>query len=144
MFQLRGSKFLPLIGTSLDASSSRDDKMPKVRTFFNSSKLPSSVRNAVQQYRRRIGLGLKVDVQLLTIGASFLIFVVAILLVANPNHRPWDLFVPVILVLLGVWMLALAAMPRLKPAEVRTQLLHDSHHGVAAGCSCGAWYLFSL
>ena len=81
--------------------------------------------------------------QLLTIGASFLIFVVAILLVAT-QIIGWDLFVPVILVLLGVWMLALAAMRGSNPQKYERSSFTTAITGLLLVAVGGAWYLFSF
>jgi hypothetical protein len=81
--------------------------------------------------------------QLLTIGASFLIFVVAILLVAT-QIIGWDLFVPVILVLLGVWMLALATMRGSNPQKYERSSFTTAITGLLLVAVGGAWYLFSF
>jgi fatty acid desaturase len=78
--------------------------------------------------------------QLLTIGASFIIFVVAILLVAT-QIIGWDLFVPVILVLLGVWMLALAAMRGATPQKYERSMFSTLNMGLILIAVGGAWYL---
>ena len=81
--------------------------------------------------------------QLLIIGVSLVIFVVAILLVAT-QIIGWDLFVPVILVLLGVWMLALAAMRGAKPTKYERSSFSTSVMGLLLVAVGGAWYLFSF
>jgi hypothetical protein len=81
--------------------------------------------------------------QLLTIGASFIIFVVAILLAAT-QIMGWDLFVPVILVLLGIWMLALAAMRGANPQKYERDMFSTLSMGLLLIAVGGALYLFSF
>jgi O-antigen/teichoic acid export membrane protein len=81
--------------------------------------------------------------QLLSIGAFFIVVVIAILLyVARAIN--WSLIVPVVLVLFGVWILVLAGM--------RSSTLQKYERGVFSTLSLGlllvavggAWYLFAF
>jgi len=81
--------------------------------------------------------------QLLSIGAFFIVVVIAILLyVAGAIN--WSLIVPFVLVLFGVWILALAGM--------RSSTLQKYERGVFSTLSLGlllvavggAWYLFAF
>ncbi len=80
--------------------------------------------------------------QLLTIGAFFIVIVVAIVLYVA-NIIGWTLIVPLILVLFGVWILGLAGM--------RSSTLQKYERGVFSTLSLGlllvavggAWYLFA-
>src|SRR5665647_3910228 len=96
------------------APCSRNDKLPQVRQV-DSGRLQVLSRMRCNNIVEGIAMS-ESRRQLLTIGASFVIFVVAILLVATAIIG-WDLFVPVILVLLGVWMMALAAMRGASPQK---------------------------
>ena len=81
--------------------------------------------------------------QLLTIGVSLIIVVVAILLAAT-QIIGWDLFVPVILVFLGVWILALAAMRGANPQKYERSSFSTTIMGLLLVAVGGAWYLFSF
>ena len=81
--------------------------------------------------------------QLLSIGVFFIIIVVAILLVAV-NVISWWLIVPVILVLAGVWTLALAAMRSSSPQKYERGAFSTMGFGLLMIAVGGAWYLFSI
>ena len=78
--------------------------------------------------------------QLLSIGVFFIIIVVAILLVAV-NVISWWLIVPVILVLAGVWTLALAAMRSSSPQKYERGAFSTLSLGLLMIAVGGAWYL---
>jgi hypothetical protein len=80
--------------------------------------------------------------QLLSIGVFFIIIVVAILLVAA-NVISWWLIVPVILVLAGVWTLALAAMRSSGPQKYERGAFSTLNLGLLMIAVGGAWYLFT-
>ena len=81
--------------------------------------------------------------QLLTIGVFFIVAVVAILLFAA-NVISWTLIIPVILILFGIWMLALAAMRSAKPQKYERDAFSTISIGVLLIAIGGAWYLFPI
>jgi hypothetical protein len=80
--------------------------------------------------------------QLLSIGVFFIIIVVVILLVAA-NVISWWLVVPVILILAGVWTLALAAMRSSSPQKYGRGAFSSLSFGLLLIALGGAWYLFT-
>jgi cobalamin synthase len=80
---------------------------------------------------------------LLTIGAFFLILVVAIVLYAA-NAISWTLIAPVVLVLFGVWMLALAGMRSSNPQKYARDAFSTLNLGLILIAVGGAWYLFEF
>jgi hypothetical protein len=81
--------------------------------------------------------------QLLTIGVFFIILVVAIVLYAA-GAIGWTLIVPVVLVLVGAWMLALAAMRGANPQKYERSSFSTTIMGLLLVAVGGAWYLFSF
>jgi hypothetical protein len=81
--------------------------------------------------------------ELLTIGVFFIVVLVAILLFAA-NFINWTLIVPVILVLFGIWMLALAAMRSANPQKYERDVFSTISTGVLLIAVGGAWYLFPI
>jgi hypothetical protein len=81
--------------------------------------------------------------QLLTIGVFLIIIVVAILLVAT-KVLAWTLFVPLVLVLCGVWMLVLSLMRSMSPHRYARSAFSTLAFGVALMVVGGAWYLFAF
>jgi hypothetical protein len=81
--------------------------------------------------------------QLLSIGVFFIIIVVAILLVAAGVIHPWWLIFPVILVLAGLWTLALAAMRGSSPQKYERGAFSTLNMGLLLIAVGGAWYLFT-
>jgi hypothetical protein len=81
--------------------------------------------------------------QLLTIGVFFIVVVVAILLFAA-NVIGWTLIIPVVLLLFGIWMLALAAMRSSKPQKYERDTFSTIAMGVLLIAVGGAWYLFPI
>jgi O-antigen/teichoic acid export membrane protein len=80
--------------------------------------------------------------QLLSIGVFFIILVVAVLLVAT-NVLVWTLMVPLVLVLFGVWILALAAMRGAIPQKYERSPFSTMAMGLGLIVLGGAWFLFS-
>ncbi len=79
--------------------------------------------------------------QLLTFGVFFIIIaVVIVLLVANIIDL--SLFFPVLLVLLGIWMLGLAAMRAANPQKYERGAFSTAGSGIMLITLGGAWYLF--
>jgi O-antigen/teichoic acid export membrane protein len=81
--------------------------------------------------------------QLLSIGVFFIIIVVAILLVPAIGLS-WWLVVPVILVLAGLWTLALAAMRSSNPQKYERGAFSTLSLGLLMIAAGGAWYLLAL
>jgi hypothetical protein len=79
--------------------------------------------------------------QLLTIGAFLVIVVVALLLAPFIG---WGLVVPVILVLFGGWMLALAAMRGSNPQKYERSSFSTLSLGVLMIVVGGAWAMLVL
>ena len=80
--------------------------------------------------------------QLLSIGVFFIILVVAILLVAT-SVLSWTLFGPLVLGLLGIWILALAAMRGAGPQKYERSPFSTMAMGLGLIVLGGAWFLFS-
>ena len=81
--------------------------------------------------------------QLLTIGVFFLTIVVAILLYAA-GLIDWTLIVPVVLVLSGLWALALAGIRASKPQKYERGTFSTMALGLCMIAVGGAWYLFAF
>ncbi len=81
--------------------------------------------------------------QLLSIGVFFIVLVVAILLAAT-QVIGWGLFVPFILVLFGIWIIALAAMRGANPQKYERGSFSTAIMGMLLIAVGGAWYLFSF
>lgn len=80
---------------------------------------------------------------LLTVGAFFLILVVAIVLYAA-GAISWTLIAPLGLVLFGAWMLALAGMRNSKPQKYARGAFSTMSLGLILIAVGGAWYLFAF
>ena len=80
--------------------------------------------------------------QLLTIGVFCIILTVAILLAAA-EIIGWGFFVPLVLVLFGVWLLGLAAMRGIKSQKYERGSFSTAIMGFLVVGAGGAWYLFS-
>ena len=83
------------------------------------------------------------DHQLLSIGVFLVIFVVGILL-AVAGIIGWFLFVPVVLVLFGCWVLALAGIRASKPQKYERGTFSTMALGLCMIAVGGAWYLFAF
>ena len=80
--------------------------------------------------------------QLLTIGVFFIIIVIGILLYVA-GVISWTLIVPVILVLSGLWTLALAATRAGKPVKYERSSFGTMAIGLIMIAFGGAWFLFA-
>jgi hypothetical protein len=80
--------------------------------------------------------------QLLTIGVFFVVIVIGILLYAV-GVIGWTLIIPVILVLSGLWMLALAAIRAGKPVKYERGSFGTMALGLCMIAVGGAWFLFA-
>jgi hypothetical protein len=83
------------------------------------------------------------DRQLLTFGVFLIIIVVGILL-AVAGVIGWGLFVPVVAVLSGCWVIALAGMRAGKPQKYERGTFSTISGGVGLIALGAAWYLFSI
>jgi hypothetical protein len=81
--------------------------------------------------------------QLFSIGAFFITIVIAIVLYAA-GVMDWTLIVPVVFVLFGIWMMALAAMRGANPQKYERSSFSTSIKGLLLIAVGGAWYLFSF
>ena len=81
--------------------------------------------------------------QLLSIGVFFLTVVVAILLFAA-GLIGWTLIVPVVLVLSGLWALALAGLRAVKPQKYERRTFSTMALGLGMIAVGGAWFLFAF
>jgi len=81
--------------------------------------------------------------QLLSIGVFFIILVVAILMFAV-ELIGWTLIVPVVLVLFGCWVLALAGMRASKPQKYERGTFSTMALGLCMIAVGGAWFLFAF
>jgi hypothetical protein len=81
--------------------------------------------------------------QLLSIGVFFLTVVVAILLFAA-GLIGWTLIVPVVLVLSGLWALALAGLRAVKPQKYERGTFSTMALGLGMIAVGGAWFLFAF
>jgi hypothetical protein len=80
---------------------------------------------------------------LLSIGAFFIILVVSLLL-ALQVFNEWTLTFPLVLLLFGVWMLALAAMRGSNPDKYARSAFSTMSLGLILIAVGGAWYLFGI
>ena len=80
---------------------------------------------------------------LLTIGAFFISLVIGILLYIA-KVIGWTLIAPVVLVVFGVWMLALAGMSSSSPSKYALSSFVTLSWGLILIAIGGAWYLFTL
>ena len=82
--------------------------------------------------------------QLLSIGVFFIAVVVAILLFAVGLISSWTLIVPVVLVLYGCWILALAGIRAGKPVKYERGFFGTMALGLCLIAVGGAWFLFAF
>jgi cytochrome c-type biogenesis protein CcmH/NrfF len=82
--------------------------------------------------------------QLLSIGVFFIVAVVAILLYAAKVIGGWLNIFPTILLLFGVWLLALGAMRAQKSQKYEQTAFGTIEMGVLLMALGGAWLLFSV
>jgi hypothetical protein len=81
--------------------------------------------------------------QLLSVGVFFIIIVVAILLVATGNLT-WGQFGPLILGLLGIWIIALAAIRTASPQKYERTAFSTAAMGGCLVVIGAAWYIYYL
>jgi hypothetical protein len=81
--------------------------------------------------------------QLLSIGVFFIILVLAILLVAA-KVLTWGLFGPFVLGLLGIWIIALAAMRSANPQKYERSSFSTMAMGGGLIVLGVAWYVFTF
>ena len=79
---------------------------------------------------------------LLTVGVFIIIIVVAILLYVA-QIIDWTSIVPVVLLLSGLWMLALGAIRASKPVKYERSSFSTIALGLVAIAVGGAWFFFS-
>jgi hypothetical protein len=80
---------------------------------------------------------------LLTIGAAFIVLVVALLLYAA-GVIDWTLIAPVFLVLFGIWIVALAAMRGGSPTEYERSSFSTLSMGLLVIVVGGSWAMLVL
>ncbi len=83
-----------------------------------------------------------VDRTLLTFGVVLIIVVVGILLAITVMG--WGLFGPFVLVVCGIWALALSGMKSAKPQKYESSAYNTAALGVGLIALGGAWYLFAF
>jgi hypothetical protein len=81
--------------------------------------------------------------QLLSIGVFFIIIVIGILLAAT-NVIAWGLFIPVVLVLCGCWVLVLATVRSSRPQKYERGAFSTMGMGSLLIAFGLAWYLFAF
>jgi len=81
--------------------------------------------------------------QLLTIGVFFITVVVALLL-SVIVLADWFLFIPVVLVLSGLWVLVLAGIRASNPQKYERGTFSTMGLGVCMVAVGGAWFLFAF
>ncbi len=81
--------------------------------------------------------------QLLSIGVFFIAVVVAILLTAA-GLISWTLIAPVVLVIFGCWILALAGMRGNKPIKYERGAFGTAALGLCLIAVGGAWFVFAF
>jgi len=81
--------------------------------------------------------------QLLSIGVFLIVLVVSIVLYAV-GAIDWTLIVPVILVLLGIWLVALATMRGKSPTKYERGSFATLSMGLLLIAVGGAWYLIGV
>jgi hypothetical protein len=79
--------------------------------------------------------------ELLSIGAFFIIVVVAVLLYAAAVITDWTLIFPLILALFGIWMLALAAMRASNRQKYERGAFSTVGLGLVLIAVGGGWFL---
>jgi hypothetical protein len=79
--------------------------------------------------------------ELLSIGAFFVIVVVAILLYAAAVITDWTLIFPMILALFGIWILALAAVRASNPQKYERGAFSTLGLGLVLVVVGGGWFL---
>lgn len=82
--------------------------------------------------------------EMLSIGVFLIIVVVAIVLYAAQVISDWTLIFPVIFVLSGCWLLALAGMRASNPQKYERGSFSTMGMGVLLIALGGAWYLFAV
>jgi hypothetical protein len=82
--------------------------------------------------------------ELLSIGVFLIIVVVAILLYPAGVITDWTLIIPVILVLSGCWLLALASIRASNPQKYERGAFSTLSFGLLLIAVGGAWYLFGV
>lgn len=82
------------------------------------------------------------DRNLLTIGVFIVTIIVAIVLYIA-GLIGWTLIVPVVLLLSGIWMLALGAIRGSSPVKYERSSFSTMALGLCAIAVGGAWFLFS-
>jgi hypothetical protein len=82
--------------------------------------------------------------EMLSIGVFLIIVVVAIVLYAAQVISDWTLIFPVILVLSGCWLLALAGMRASNPQKYERGAFSTMGMGALLIALGGAWYLFAF
>jgi hypothetical protein len=82
--------------------------------------------------------------EMLSIGVFLIIVVVTIVLYAVQVISDWTLIFPVILVLSGCWLLALAAMRASGPQKYERGAFSTMGMGLLLIALGGAWYLFAF
>jgi hypothetical protein len=80
--------------------------------------------------------------QLLSIGVFFIIVVVALLL-SVIVLADWILFIPIVLVLSGLWVLVLAGIRASNPQKYERGAFNTMGLGVCMIAVGGAWFLFA-
>lgn len=80
---------------------------------------------------------------LLTIGVFILTIVVAIVLYMA-GLIDWTLIVPVVLLVSGIWLLALGTIRAGKPVKYERSPFSTIALGLIAFAAGGAWFLFSI
>jgi hypothetical protein len=83
------------------------------------------------------------DRQLLSFGVFLIIIVVGILL-SIAGVIGWGLFVPVVLVLSGLWAIALAGMRAGKTQKYERGVFSTMASGIGLIALGAAWYLFGI
>jgi len=83
------------------------------------------------------------DSQLLSFGVFLIIIVVGILL-AVTDVIGWGLFVPVVMVLSGLWAIALAGMRAGKTQKYERSTFSTLASGIILIALGAAWYLFGI
>lgn len=81
--------------------------------------------------------------QLLSIGVFFIAVVVGILLYAT-GLISWTLIAPVVLLVFGCWMLALAGMRSSKPVKYERGGFGTAALGLCLIAVGGAWFVFAF
>jgi len=78
--------------------------------------------------------------ELLTIGAFFIILVIAIVLYAAGTIS-WTLIAPIVLMLFGIWMIALSILRSSSPTKYERSAFSTLSIGLLLAAVGGAWYL---